>query len=301
MWRMLNILRDPGTGAGGSGGGGAGAGAGSGAGAATITPEAINGLQGDAFRALLPEDVRGAGWLKDVNTFGDFVKKSAGAQSLLGQRAVPDANATPEQWDAWFAQVNAPSKPDAYAMPDKIDGIPDEYVKNAQEAKVLHAAMAAGRILPAQAKAFTTALLKQTYAAEQAEQKADEEAFDKLMNGLFGQNRGAIQENGKKYIASVVPAEIQGQFGKLSNEAWAVLIAATDAIAKKFGQEDNFRGGQAAGSGGAETEDQLKGQMRDIMAQKEYQDPLMNKTKHAELMQKMEVIRGKLAKIYNKV
>jgi hypothetical protein len=284
-------------------------GEGDGGGGTAITAEAINGLQGDAFRNVLPEDVRGAGWMKDVNSFGDFVKKASGAQSLIGQRAVPQETDAPERWDAWFTQIGRPEKPDGYTLPTKIEGVPEEFLKDAAEAKVLQTLAHQAGHNPVQARRFTEGLIKHSYAAEQAETKAAEAAkaeatakaeaaHNALMDATFGKDRQAITENGKKYLVSVLPPQVAAMVDTMTDQQLAVVLAATDSVAKKFGQEDSFRGGKGGNGGGAvETREGLTAQMREIMAQKEYQDQFLNKNKHAELVTKMEGIREKLRKL----
>jgi hypothetical protein len=285
MNNLFCILRDPNPD--GSGGGGG----------ATITAEAINGLQGDAFRNILPEDVRGAGWLKDVNTFGDFVKKSANAQTLIGQRAVPEDNAPPEQWNAWFQQIGRPADPKEYGVPE-VPGVPKEYIQGAVEtgvlAKILHAA-GANKMM---ARTAMTNIIKETYAAEQKEKAAGEAAHEKFMNETFGKDRQAITENGKKYLSTVLPATMVPILNGLSDKELGVVLAMTNEMAKKFGQEDTFRGGKGGDGGGTtDTMETLTAQMRTIMSQKEYQDPLINKTKFMELQKNMEEIRVKMRKL----
>jgi hypothetical protein len=264
---------------------------------APITAEAINSLQGDAFRNVLPEDVRGQGWVKDVNTFGDFVKKAAGAQALIGQRATPDEKATPEQWDAWFKQIGRPEKPEGYGLPE-IQGIDMAKLKDTPEIKMLQTAMHKAGANPYMAKIAMAEILRSVTAAEKAEAAEAEKAHNTLMDKTFGKDRATIVENGKKYLATVLTPELNAMVGTLPDQALAVVMAMTDAVAKKFGQEDNFRGGQGAGGGsGGETMETLKGQMREIMAQKEYQDPFVNRNKHLELQQKMQGIRDKMQKL----
>lgn len=288
MFNPIRLMRDPNP---------TDAQGGAGAGATTVTPEVINGLQGDAFRNVLPEDIRGAGWMKDVNTFGDFVKKAAGAQSLLGQRAVPADDAPPEQWNSWFEQIGRPKEAKEYGVPE-VQGVPKEYIEKVAEVGTLQKVLHAAGVNTRMARTAMAALIKQTYDAEQAESKAAEAAHEKLMNDTFGKDRQAITESGKKYLAAVLPPTVAPLLSNLSDQQLAVVLAMTDAMAKKFGQEDQFRGGGGGGGGvGEETMEKLSAQMREIMAQKEYQDPLLNKTKFAELSSKMEEIRGKMRKL----
>lgn len=267
------------------------------AGTPTITSETLNSLQGDAFWNVLPEDIRGQGWTKDINNFGDYHKKMAGAQALIGQRAVPLETDGPEKWNAWYAQIGRPEKPEMYGVP-KIEGIPEEYIKNTAEVGVLHKILHAGGANTVQAKTIMSELIKHIYTSEQAEAQAAEKAHNELMDKTFGKDRQAIMDNGKKYLATVLTPELNAEFAKMTDQQMAVVLAMADATARKFGQEDSFRGIKGgAGGSGTETMDTLKAQMREIMGQKEYQDPFLNKNKHAELNARMQEIRTKMQKL----
>jgi hypothetical protein len=257
----------------------------------------LNGLQGPAFHAVLPEEIRAKPYVKDINSFGDFVKKFDGAQALLGKPIVPGENATPEEWNAFFAKAGRPEKADAYVIPD-IDGVPKEFVQKASEIGLLKQIMHAAGLNQQQAKVFASGFLKSIYDAEKAETAAADAAFEKTMDSVFGQDKQAILENGKKFLATTLPDAVRPYVAGLDDKAMAVVIAATDAIVKKHIQEDGFRGnGTPPPAAGADTKESIAAQMREVMAQKEYGDPFLNKTKHAELLLKMEDLRARLRKI----
>jgi hypothetical protein len=147
-------------------------------------------------------------------------------------------------------------------------------------------------------KTAMTELIKHIYTSEQAEAKQAEIAHNAFMDKTFGKDRQAIVENGKKYLATVLTPEQNQLLAGMTDQQLGVVLAMTDSVAKKFGQEDSFRGGQGAGGGGgSETQEVLTAQMREIMAQKEYADPFLNKNKHLELNQKMQLIRDKMVKL----
>jgi hypothetical protein len=274
----------------------AGAGAGAG-GATTITPEAIGALQGDSFRALLPEDVRSKPYVKDINTFGDFVKKFDGAQTLLGQRAVPDATADATAWKA-FHEKAAPKTADEYKFPDAIEGLDPAVVKKAGEAKMSRPLLKAADVSPYQANILFSGFMKLVHGAEQSEKTRKDTEFDTLSKDLFGDQKEAILTNGKKFLASHLPEKARALLDTLDEKQLAVVLAATDGMAKKFTGEDPFRGGGAgAGGSGGETKDQLVAQMQAIQKDPVYADPFKDRPKHAELLAKMEIIRGKLKKL----
>lgn len=264
---------------------------------APITSESLGALNGDAFRGVLPEDIRSKPYMKDVNTFGDFVKKFDGAQTLLGQRATPDANSTPEQWKDFHSKI-APKTADEYKFPDTIDGVDPKFVKGAAEGKLLRPLLHAAGVSPYQANLLFSGFLKMVSQAETSEKTTKDTAFTKLSGELFGDQKEAITTNAKKFLSTHVPPNVLPLLEGMDEKQMTVLLAVTDGMAKKFTGEDPFRGGGAgAGSGGGETKDQLIAQMQTIQKDPAYSDPFKDKPKNAELNAKMEVIRGKLKKL----
>lgn len=288
---------DGGAGAG-AGGAGGGANGGSGAPAAgAITAESLSALQGDSFRGVLPKEIAEKPYMKDVNTFGDFVKKFDGAQTLLGQRTTPDDKATPEQWREFHTKV-APKTPDEYKLPEKIEGLDEKFVKGALEAKWIRPLLHAAQLSQHQASVLYPAFLKMIAAAETADKKGGDERFVKLSSEVFKDQKDSIITNAKKFMATHISPEMQPMLESLDEKQLTLLIALTDGMAKKFTGEDPFRGGGAgAGGGGGETKEALIAQMQAIQKDPAYSDPFKDRPKHAELNAKMEAIRGKMKKL----
>lgn len=270
---------------------------GSGGNPPAITAEAVGALQGDAFRAVLPKDFAAKPYMKDVNTFGDFVKKFDGAQTLLGQRVTPDENSTPEQWKEFHSKL-APKTADGYKLPETIEGLSADLTKKALDAKWIKPLFHSAQLTPYQVSVLYPAFMKMIVAAETADKKVADEKFAKMSGDLFKDQKEAIITNAKKFMSTHIPAEMQPMLNDLDEKSLTMLIALTDGMAKKFTGEDPFRGGSGGtGPGGGETEEQLIGQMQAIMRDPCYSDPFKDKPKHAELNQRMEVIRGKLKKL----
>lgn len=279
-----------------AGAGGAGSGGGTG-GASAITAESLNALQGDSFRAVLPKEFVEKPYMKDVTTFGDFVKKFDGAQTLLGQRTTPDEKATPEQWKEFHAKT-APAKPEDYKFPDKIDGVRSDLTAKALEAKWIRPLFHGAQLSQHQVSVLFPQFMKMIVAAEAEDKKLGDERFMKLSSEVFKDQKDTVITNAKKFMATHIPADMQPMLDSLDEKQLTLLIAMTDGMAKKFTGEDPFRGGGAgAGSGGGETKETLIAQMQAIQKDPVYVDPFKDRPKHAELLAKMEVIRGKLKKL----
>jgi hypothetical protein len=262
-----------------------------------ITSESLGAVQGDAFRALLPADIQAKPYAKEINNFGDLLKKHDGAVSLLGQRAVPDVAADVATWKGYHDK-SAPKTPGEYKLPEAIEGVPPEYVKKAVESKYMRPLLHAAGASQYQAQVLVSGLMKMLYTAEQGDKTAKDAAFTKLSTELFGDKKDEISANAKKFLASHIPENMQPLLAELDEKQFAILLAVTDGMAKKFTGEDPFRGGGGGGGGGGgETKDVLIGQMQTIQKDPCYTDPFKDRPKHAELLAKMDVIRGKLKKL----
>ena len=268
--------------------------------APTITAESLGALKDDGFRAILPKDIAAKPYMKDVNTFGDFVKKFDGAQSLLGQRTIPDATATPEQWKEFHAKTT-PKSADEYKFPDTIEGLSPEATKQAAGAAWLKPLLHSAQISAHQASILYPGFMKLMVAAEAADKKTSEEAFAKMSSSVFKDQKDAVVANAKKFMATHISPEMLPMLESLDDKSMTLLIAMTDGMAKKFTGEDPFRGGGGAAPAGGETKEGLVAQMQKIMGDPAYSDPFKDRPKHAELNQQMEVIRGKLKKLQGSV
>jgi hypothetical protein len=259
-----------------------------------ITLESLNGVQGEAFHALLPEDIRAKPYVKDVNSFGDLVKKLDGAQTLLGQRVLPDENSSDEQWTEFYTKFR-PETADKYEMPKELEGIPAEKLQALQENKVLRQIMHAAHISRFQAKLLVPQILKVLFASDAAETKRRDDAFAKVSSDLFGDQKDTIVANGKKFLAAHLPESLRGQLDLLDDKSLALVLAATDGMAKKITNEDPYRGGGGDGGGGSgENKDQIVAKMQTIMKDPAWGDPFKDQNKHKQLQSEMEVLRGKL-------
>jgi hypothetical protein len=260
---------------------------------APITAESLGAIQGDSFRALLPNDFKEKGYLKDAKSFSDVFKKLDGAETLLGQRQFPDDKSTPEQWQAFHGKFR-PATADKYEFPG-VEGIPAEYVTKLSEAKELREILHSADQSPYQAKKLLSGFMKSLYTAEQNYIKTKDESFAKLSTELYGEQKDAIIANGKKFLTAHLPDNVKPLLEQMDEKQMTVLLAATDGLAKKFSGEDPFRGGSGEGGGsGAVSETSIIADMQTLMKDPAYGDPFKDQVKHGQLMQKMEGLRGKL-------
>lgn len=263
--------------------------------APTFDTAGLSKLEGDNFKAIFPEEIRGKGYMKDVSNWEGFVKKFDGAQSLLGERALPTEQDPPEKWSSLFDKLGRPKSHRDYKF-DKFEGVPPEYMEVFKDEEMLKGIHAAGLTQKQATAAFKT-IFTRAHAAEEAEKKASDEAFNKHMDATFGQNRKMIVDNAKKFLTAHMDPKVVPYLENLDEKAMSVLLAATHGVVSKYAGEDTFRGKAPEAGQGAMTKDKVVGRMREIMAMKEYQDPFANKTENAKLVQEMETLREQLRKI----
>jgi hypothetical protein len=264
---------------------------------APITFESLSAIQGDSFRALVPEDVRGKPFMKTINTFGDLVKGFDGAQTLLGQRATPDEHATDEQWGAFHAKLR-PESADKYVMPTEIEGVPVEFLKAASESKEFRALLHGASASPYQAKILFSGLMKALYTAEQKSIQSRDTSFTKMATEFFGDKKDAILANGKAYLAANLPENVKPLLANMNDNQLAVVLASIETTIKKFSGEDPFRSGTSGtGGSGGETMETLKAQMTKIMTDPVWSDPFKDRIKHKDLETQMEAVRVKMRKL----
>jgi len=257
----------------------------------------LSALEGDSFRAILPEDMRTKPYMKDVNSFGDFTKKFDGAQSLIGKSAIPAPDASDEVWNEFHKKIGLPETADGYDI-GEVEGVPKDYIDKASEVglmkKIMHEAGISGR----QGKVFASRMLKSFYEAEAAEKTEGDAKFNSFMDETFGQHKAAMLENGKKFLATTLPDTVKPFLEDLDDKGLAVVIATADAMVRKYVSEDGFRGkGDPAPGSGKDTEDSIQAEMRTIHANPAYSDPFKDRTVHAELAAKMENCRARLRKL----
>lgn len=261
----------------------------------SVTLESLTSLQGDGFKSVLPEEYRGKGYMKDVNSYSDLLKKFDGAQALLGQRvATPAATAADDEWTAYHSRT-APESADAYEIP-KIEGVGEDKIKAVGESKLLKGILHQAKVSPFQARILLHGFLGEIFKAEKAENERTNQSFSKLADQVFGADKAEALLKGKAYLAAYLPESAKGLLDKLDVNTSAVLFAAVNNMAKKLG-EDPFKGGTGnPPGGGTDSKDELIKRMQAIQKDPVWVDPFKDQAKHKELMRQMTEIREALKK-----
>lgn len=259
----------------------------------TITPDSLNALQGDNFKSLLPEEYRSKGYIKDVNSFPELLKKFDGAQSLLGQRVEPAADAPEDTWKAYHKKT-APATAEEYVIP-AIEGLSEEQVKGLSKNQSLRGVFHEAGVSQFQAKILLKGLLTETMKADKSVSAKRDAEFAELTKEVFGEDKTTALTNGKAYLTTYMSDKAKALLDTLDAKSAAVVFSAVNGMAKKLG-EDPFKGGNAAPSNTSGSKENLIKQMQEIQKDPSWTDPFKDRVKHAELNQKMNGIREALKK-----
>ncbi len=262
----------------------------------TFNVDSLNKLEGDAFIGILPEEIRSKPYLKDVKNFTGLVKKLDGAQTLLGQRTMPGADATPEQWEAFLSKMR-PEKPTDYVLPT-IEGVDAEYVKNTVGSPIFTNLLHKAHASPYQAKILMEGLTQVLLTSEKEEKARQDKVLEDTTTQLFGDKKDLVLENGKKFLATTIPEAMRPLVNELDSKTLALVLGITDGVVRKYTGEDPYRSGGSGGSGTAQdTKESLVKEMQEIQKDPAYLDPYKDRVKNKELNIKMEDIRARMRKI----
>jgi len=219
----------------------------------TIAPEpAVPSVEGAKTLAeIIPAEFKDRPYMKGLAEleygpagFGELFKKLDGAQTLLGKKSgVPAPDAPDEEWDKFYGGLR-PETVDAYEIDEKVD--PDF-------AKLLRQGYMDAGLSPRQAKKFQAKVLADLEArnAEGAAKSAKLDAeFATLMESTFGAENKAVLDRVTGIIRENAPEALKHRIPQLSNEDLVVLAGVVNAVAQKFGAEDEIDGNGATATGG---------------------------------------------------
>lgn len=233
------------------------------------------------FSSFVPEDYKEKPYIKELLKTQDpnveLFKQFDNLQKKLGERppARPADDAPDEEW-AKFLEPLKPKTADEYEIPlpelgeDKKELA--EFIKSnrdeefqKQVKQMLHeegvpkrlANKLAQRYVNLEAQAMEKAFTKQreTDAALESE-------FQDVFKKSFGGDQTKAEAAGKEFLKEFVPEKLRPLIAGLSNEALAVMAAASLGVKAKYEAEDTFTDVAKTKS---DTVDALKDEMRAIL------------------------------------
>jgi hypothetical protein len=220
----------------------------------------------EKFAQSIPEAYRAETWVQDVlklegkNQAEEFWKQTANQQKLIGQKSVPTAESTPEQWKQFYKDVlQVPENVDDYKiqMPTFAEGdkVIGEYLANSRPPEFMKgiAAIAQKHGIPPKTLQNVLnehdALFVQTNRALLEQQANNARAmdvdFDAQATKAFGDRKQHVLSESKKLIEMVHPpgTEVRTWLDNIPNtkEGNAELIrmaSVMEGFRQRFIRED---------------------------------------------------------------
>lgn len=159
---------------------------------------------------MAPEEFRSESSLAAIKTVPDLVKGYVNAQKLIGANriAIPGENATPQQWNEFYAKIGRPETPDKYTLPDDIqvdESLKPDATKFAAVQKMFHDA----GLTPRQAKAVMSYYMKS-------------------LDGELKSTRASVEQSHQQAVAT-----LQQEWG----DKFQANVDVAKSVIKKFGDE----------------------------------------------------------------
>ncbi len=236
----------------------------------------VNDGKGAEF--AVPDIYADKGWAKGLTSFDDLWKLTDGGQELIGKKALPDASATPEQWDEHYKSIGKPDEAGKYTFNR------DNFSKEFQEAQndeydnaikgIFHKAGLQQRqvdIIQPEVEKLAIAIAEGKVKTDAEAQELANKAFDTVADKAFGANRDQILADTKVLLKEHVPKGFEEKIANLDDENLVILSGVLNSIKEKYINEDGSGAGEG-GNAGADTVEDLKLKARTIMQSEEYRN-----------------------------
>jgi len=245
----------------------------------------------------VPTEYAEKGYAKDLKSFDDVWKKLDGSQALIGQKAVPTVESTPEQWDEHYKALGKPDEAGGYNF--NREGFSEDFRKNQNEEYdnavkgIFHkAGLNQKQVDVIQPEVEQLAItMKEAITKQEVEQDA---AFDKLAEETFGTNRDQILADSKVLLGELTPKGFEQKIAGLDNETLVILSGVLNNVKSKYINEDGS-GSPEGGNVGAMTVEDLRQKARTIMQSDEYRNSF--NTKSGEKREEVKKIYEQIAKL----
>lgn len=257
---------------------------------------------------FIPQDLHGAGYLKDIldqpwnkDTAAKVFKKLDNAESLIGKRpAIPGKDSTDADWDTFFKTLR-PERADEYEIPlpegVKLDERGTAYTKALKEA------MLEAGLNKRQAQKFITKM--QAYGAQDqkdlaakmdAAKKKDAADFEIAAKAALGDKREEAIARAKAAMDELAPAAFKPRIAKLSNEDLLTMAGTINAIMEKYVPADKLNA-KPAGSGQTTQDEEttLDTEAKTIQVSPIYKDQFH--TEHQKARDRLKAIFLRIAEI----
>jgi len=217
----------------------------------------------------VPDAYKEKPYLKGVDSLDKVFSMLDGAQTLIGKKSIPGADAKPEDWEAFYDAKGRPKTAAEY----KIEGAEKSdprFLSSVQ--KALHkigATPSEANLLWKEVSAELDAISKEKGLVDQ---QADID-FEALASKTFGVNKETILSTSKGLLEKFAPSEMKPLIANLPNEQLILLAGVLDNINKTYIKQDGAPSGQPAATG--RTPGEIQEQARQLMLKPEFSNPFL--------------------------
>lgn len=263
------------------------------------TPPAVD------FPAIVPEAYRDKPYMQNIKSIDSLFQQLDNAQSLIGKKTigVPEATATPEEWDSFFSKIR-PENPDGYEL--KTVELPEdkanlqqyfdkvrtpEYEKDLKQ--LFHKAGLTAKQAEILTSEYDQLILKHdTSLTEMAEaMAAKDKAFDELTTKAFGDQKDSALLRTKSAIKEFANDALADKLEQMDGDTLAAFAIVVDGLIQKYGKEDSYFTSNPVGSGGSLNPAALRSE-----AVKLQQDPRYTNPFHPE----HSAVKERILSLYSK-
>lgn len=164
----------------------------------------------DAWKASLPEEIRGDASLATIADIPSLAKGYVAAQKMIGTKRLeqPQANWKPEQWDAHYKELGRPETPDKYTVPkvELPEGIKIDDKRLASAKESLHKLGLSDKQASGVLEYYFNDV-KSTYATETEKRKAETLAAESALKQEWGDKYDAAVDTARSVITHFGGAE----------------------------------------------------------------------------------------------
>lgn len=223
------------------------------------TPTQVDQSPSEGFS--VPEGYKDKGWAENIKSHDDLWNQLSNAQSMIGRKTVPDADAPDDQWNEFYKTLGRPDDPTGYELKNSFEGAPEDFDFTPFKEKAATLSHKIG-LTPRQAEQLWDGFIgmeleafTESKASNEAREKELDDRYSELSNSLFGEKFGEVSEQAQKYLSDVLPPELNDAVkGMVDNpEALLAMIkVASHAqdeirdIKKQYGAEDSLHSGTQA-------------------------------------------------------
>lgn len=244
------------------------AGDGDGSGGAGVPPENT-----PSFIETIPEGYREKPYMQNIKDMDGLLEQFDNAQGLLGKKALPTEDSTPEEWTEFYNKLGRPEDFNSYEFEDieMPEGLKRSEEAQAKVKELFHEV----GLTPKQAKTlqskYDQMMIESFKASEESRGAELDKEFDSLADKVFGADKEKALQTAKGLIDRYTPESMQDKVLGLGNNELIVLGSVLNGIQKEFISEDRLNDVTNAGEQGSK--EAMLNKARELRKSDAYKDP----------------------------